>query len=180
MVSNHVKACVTGGLVVAVVRSKLVYGLEGTQLPKYLSNKLDVFQLKGLRKILGWKTTFVDRNRTNQKVYEAASELKNPKRLQGNDVCSFSDYVLHKQRALLKHTIRAPPEDPLRQCTFEASTSVPVIMSNLRVGRPRGKWAYSLMEGLYVETQGGTPADFKRNFASECNALGNQIKARAL
>jgi len=164
----------------AVIRSKLVYGLEGTQLPKYLSNKLDVLQLKGLRKILGWKTTFVDRSRTNKKVYEAASCLKNPKHMPGKDVYRFSDYVLHRQRALLKHTIRAPSEDPLRQCTFEASTSVPAIMNNLRVGRPRSKWAYSLLEGPYVEKHNGTPADFKRNLAQECTALGNQIKARTL
>ena len=162
----------------AVVRSKLVYGLEGTQIPKYLENKLNVFQLKGLRKILGWKTTFVDRNRTNKKVYEAASCLKNPKHVPGKDVSRFSDYVLYRQRALLKHTIRAPPDDPLRQCTFEASSSVPAEMTNLRVGRPRSKWAYSLLEGLYVERNQGTPSDFKRNFAVECESLGNQIRSR--
>ena len=164
----------------AVVRSKLVYGLEGTQLPKYLSNKLDVFQLKGLRKILGWKTTFVDRSRTNKKVYEAASSLKNPMHEPGKDVSRFSEYVLHKQRALLKHTIRAPSDDPLRECTFETATSVPVTPNNLRVGRPRSKWAYSLLEGLYVEKHNGTPAEFRRNLVQECTDLGNQIKARIL
>ena len=164
----------------AIVRSKLVYGLEGIQLPKHLSNKLDVFQLKGLRKILGWKTTFVDRNLTNKRVLEAVSEINNPKRIPGKDIRKFSDYVLHKQRALLKHTVRAPPEDPLRQCTFETTTSVPIMLDNLRVGRPRDKWANSILEGFYVELGKGTQSDFRNNFARECNLLGDQIKARSL
>ena len=36
----------------AVLRSKLLYGLETAELGSPLLNKLDVFQLKGLRKIL--------------------------------------------------------------------------------------------------------------------------------
>ena len=129
-----------------------MYGLEGTQLPSYLSKKLDVFQLKGLRKILGWKTTFVDRSLTNERVLEAASEINNPKHIPGKNIKKFSHYVLNKQRALLKHTIRAPPEDPLRQCTFEATTNVPIRLDNLRVGRPRDKWANSILEGSLLNS----------------------------
>jgi len=57
----------------AVIRSKLVYGRESVMLTKSLLAKLDTSQLKGLRTILGIKTTFVDRANTNQKVFEQAN-----------------------------------------------------------------------------------------------------------
>ena len=105
--------------------------------------------------------------------------MKNPMHVPGKDVSLFSQYALYKPRALLKHVIRAPSGHPLRECTFETATSVPLGPNNLRVGRPRSKWAYSLLEGLYVEKH-GTPAEFRRNLVQECNDLGNQIKARIL
>ena len=92
----------------------------------------------------------------------------------------FSKYVLQKQRALLKHTVRADGEDPLRQCTLEAGTSTPIILNNLRVGRPRDKWAYSIFEGMFTELGKGTKVDFRRDWARECNVLGDQIKGRSL
>eukprot|EP00959_Pyramimonas_sp_CCMP1952_P333556 6985006-Pyramimonas_sp.AAC.1 len=55
----------------AVCRSKLLYGLETTQLTPGQTQRLDGFQLKGLRKILGIPTTFgqmaqgQDRTNTN-------------------------------------------------------------------------------------------------------------------
>lgn len=63
----------------AVLRSKLVYGLESVMLTKALENRLDTLQLKGLRKILGIKTTFIDRGNTNNKVFEIANTFVNPR-----------------------------------------------------------------------------------------------------
>ena len=42
----------------AVIRSKLMYGLESLQLTKELRKTLDTFQLKGLRQILKIPTTW--------------------------------------------------------------------------------------------------------------------------
>ena len=47
----------------ALVRSKLQYGLETLHLTQSMARKLDVFQLKGLRKILGWDTTFCEQGK---------------------------------------------------------------------------------------------------------------------
>ena len=58
----------------AVVRSKLLYGLESAHLGEALVKKLDTFQLKGLRKILRMDTTFVNRDNTNRKVIETANQ----------------------------------------------------------------------------------------------------------
>ena len=125
----------------AVIRSKLVYGLETIQIPKYLCNKLNTFQLKGLRKILGMRTTFIDRSNTNRRVLDVASRCVNPPKHPGKDVKIFSEYVSDKSQALLAHIIRSQPEDPMRQCTFEKDTNLPKIHINRRVGRPREQWA---------------------------------------
>eukprot|EP00975_Prorocentrum_lima_P010749 2283458-Prorocentrum_lima.AAC.1 len=58
----------------AVIRSKLLYGLESLQLNRSHRDMLDVFHLKGLRKILRLTTTYVNRSNTNSKVYSLATE----------------------------------------------------------------------------------------------------------
>lgn len=49
----------------AVIKSKLSYGLESLKMKQSVKEKLDRFHLKGLRKILKMKTTYVNRNNTN-------------------------------------------------------------------------------------------------------------------
>lgn len=98
----------------AVIRSKLVYGLESVMLTNSLRNKLNVLQLKGLRKILGIKTTYVERSNTNQKVFDTANAYRNPKHTPGKDIKPFSTYVSCQQHKLLAHTIRADEDDPVR------------------------------------------------------------------
>ena len=53
----------------AVIDTKLMYGLESLQLPPMAAKTLDTFQLKGFRKIMGMKTTYVNRANTNEEVY---------------------------------------------------------------------------------------------------------------
>ena len=164
----------------AVVRSKLVYGLEATQLPKYLLNKLDSFQLKGLRKILKLDTTFINRSNTNQKVFQESSRLRNPDCVPGKDVQPFSTYVRNKQQSLYKHIVRLTDDDPLRQSTLEPSSSVPCIITNKRVGRPRGKWAWDVIESLYLDSGTGTKASFKLDPVAACNTMEPRIRNRLL
>ena len=52
----------------AVVRSKLMYGLETAMLNKSVLNRLDAFQMKGLRKIMKMQHTYYNRTHTNQNV----------------------------------------------------------------------------------------------------------------
>ena len=49
------------------------------QLTQGMLKKLDVFQLKGLRKILGMTTTFINRANSNQRVFQEASHAAFPK-----------------------------------------------------------------------------------------------------
>ncbi len=57
----------------AVIRSKLLYGLESAQLNLAELNRLDTFQLKGLRTVLKMSTTFVDRANSNARVIANAN-----------------------------------------------------------------------------------------------------------
>ena len=54
----------------AVIRSKLLYGLESASLNETIKRSLDTFQMKGVRKILKRKTTYVDREQTDRKLIE--------------------------------------------------------------------------------------------------------------
>ena len=63
----------------AVIVSKLIYGLETIKPTAGVNNMLDAFHLKGLRKILEIKTTFIDRANTNERVYQKAQEVLNAK-----------------------------------------------------------------------------------------------------
>eukprot|EP00959_Pyramimonas_sp_CCMP1952_P362387 7589644-Pyramimonas_sp.AAC.1 len=62
------------GVYDAVVRSKLIYGLESVQVNVALKKKIDAFQLKGLRQILKLQTTYVNRANTNEFVFRRANE----------------------------------------------------------------------------------------------------------
>ena len=58
----------------AVINTKLMYGLESLQLHMTAYKKMDVFQLKGLRKLLKMETTYVNRANTNEEVFRRVNE----------------------------------------------------------------------------------------------------------
>ena len=59
----------------AIIKSKLLYGLETAQVGKGDLKKIDAFQLRGLRQILGKKHTYWDRGATNQVLFDMASRI---------------------------------------------------------------------------------------------------------
>ena len=60
----------------AVVCSKLVHGLDCINIQEAALNRLNTFQPKCIRKVLGIQTTFVNRANTNQAVFETATEVR--------------------------------------------------------------------------------------------------------
>ena len=60
----------------AMIRSKLLYGLETIQLTQNEKLRLDAFQMKGIRRILQIPPTHVDRTWTNELVMEKANKEK--------------------------------------------------------------------------------------------------------
>ncbi len=57
----------------AVSRSKLLYGLECLELTQPEKDRLDAFQIKGLRRRLHIPPTHIDRSTTNEMVMEKAA-----------------------------------------------------------------------------------------------------------
>ena len=160
----------------AVVRSKLVYGLDVVHLPQYLLNKLDTFQLKGLRKILKMQTTYINRSNTNKTVLGNANAIRNPENIAGKFIKPFSVYVCAKQESLVKHTIRENDNEPLRQCTFEPASARPLGVKNRRVGRPRGNWAYGTLERMHVRYGYGNKRSFREPLNTACANLETEIR----
>ena len=58
-----------------VLLSKILYGLESAELTQATLNKLDIFHLKCLRKLLNFKTTYITRSNTNEYVYNTANRM---------------------------------------------------------------------------------------------------------
>ena len=142
----------------AVIRSKLVYGLDSLQINEGTLKHLNAFQLKGLRKILGLKTTYVERANSNKVVFSKANALKNPKKVPGKDIKPFSSYIQSQQNKLLAHIIRAEKDDPLRQTTLSEGTHYPYKIEKRRVGRPRNDWTWSTYERI-LQINIPTPKD---------------------
>ena len=80
----------------AIVRSKLMYGLESAHLTQTLKEKIDIFQRKGLRQILKIPTTYgqmtagKNRSNTNENVLKLVDakintfEARETEREEGN------------------------------------------------------------------------------------------------
>ena len=58
----------------AIIKNKLLYGLETLRLTMAMQRKVNALQLRGFRKILGLQTTQVDRANTSEVVMRKANE----------------------------------------------------------------------------------------------------------
>ena len=150
-------------------KKKLVYGLEFIQAPRYVCHKLDVVPLKGFKS-----------SRTEDNIRRPTLD-KRKASLVDKRIKSF---YMHPRKTseefrkcavqttcVIKTPVRAPNQDPLRQCSFEGRASVRIVISNLRPGRLGDKWAYSISEGyMYYKGQAMcTKQDVWRNFVSAYN-----------
>ena len=142
----------------AVLKSKLLYGLETAQLNPSDIQKLDTFQLKGLRKILKITTTYVNRANTNEYVFEKANqELRNEDH--ANAIIKFSESYLKRKLLLFQKIVALPNSDPLRQTTFIPDSIKPVIYGTRRVGRPKIRWAIDAAELYWKKINALLPYD---------------------
>ena len=78
--------------------------------------KLNALHLKGLRKMLGMKTTYIDRRNSNQEVYKRANRRAGME--DGDEIIKLEDFLRGRARALLGHVIRAGREEPMHRAVF--------------------------------------------------------------
>ena len=107
-----------------VIVSKLIYGLETIEPTAGAAQALDTLQLKGLRKILDMKTTFVDRANTNEVVYKKAQDVLRSKNQNKPEHCRkknewlerqvrpITEVLKEKKLDLLGHVLRRRPHTP--------------------------------------------------------------------
>ena len=131
----------------AVLRSKLLYGLESAQLIPSIAKKLDTFQLKVLRKILRMDTTYIDRANTNTVVINKANTtMENEGRKK--KVIPFSEaYIKFKRKLACK--IITKTASPAHKVTFINQKLRKWIHHGRRVGRPRLNWAEETIKELW-------------------------------
>ena len=144
----------------AVVVSKFIYGLETLEPTEGVANMLNTTQLKGLRKILNMKTTFVDRTNTNEVVHKKAQDVlrtknqakprekQKPEEWLTRQVRPVTQVLEEKKLHLLGHIIRRPFTHPLQAVTFDSGSTSPygrpliikTCQGKRRQGRPRLHW----------------------------------------
>ena len=153
----------------AIIRSKLLYGLESTAMNSTVKHSLDIFQLKGLRKILNIKTTFVDRTQDSERVYTQMQDEIHRKTTVGKReklIKPYSKIYEEQKSKLLNKIINAPPDTPIRHCTFRPNSIEPIQIKDKgnvkrRSGKPRVKWVETGMERLWSLIGNSTRPDLK-------------------
>ena len=134
----------------AIAGAKILYGLESLQLSPADLKRLDAFQQRGLRRILGYLPTHLDRTATNQKVLEHARR-ETMKRKPANDrnrqLETFSTTIKRRAISRLGHIIRLPDDDPMNQITLRREK--PLYPAAKRVGRPKLNWAKQTFQAAW-------------------------------
>ena len=135
----------------SIIRSKLLYSLNTTNITAADRKKLDVFQLKGLRKILHLKTTAVDKNNSNQKVYELARSALTNEGWKNIKLELFSETYHRQRKVLLGRILKRKREDPVRKITINEDSFLFRTIKKRRVGRPRHKWIDEIAGQVWTE-----------------------------
>jgi len=135
----------------AIIRSKLLYGLETIHLTEGMQKKLNAFQIRGLRQILKMEHTHINRNNTNAKILATASAIAYPPNGHAphRQIMKFSEFHEKRRSNLLGHLIRCENEDPLRQITFQNDSARRNIIGKKRVGKPRQNWIHQAKKHVW-------------------------------
>ena len=161
----------------AVLRSRLLYGLETAQLNEPQTKRLDIFQLKALRKVLNLKTTFTNRGNTNKHVFEQANERIRQEGGKKKVVPFRKAYMCSKMKQI-KRLINQSSDEPTRAITFRRGLET-WQQPNRRPGRPKNKWANRALIELWDEIKELQPTHRTTEFDSNNTDIQNRIKEYA-
>jgi hypothetical protein len=145
----------------ALIESKLTYGLHVLPLKDELLNKMNAFQMRGIRQLLKIAPTHVDRNNSNKKVLELAEERINtnkegePESPNRKTIKLISEVLLKRAQCELGEIIRLPEDDPRKEVTFKSGLHQLNIPETNRVGKPKTQWAIETMKRIWKEKELG-------------------------
>ena len=128
----------------------MLYGLESAHINDSVIKKLEVFQLKALRKVLRLKTTYIDRSNTNSSIYETAnrklSEITN-KKIKAKPIVTFREaYRASKIKRLVR--ILNNQGGLADKLTFQDGLET-WKYPGTRQGRPKNTWANQALKEVW-------------------------------
>ena len=129
----------------SIVKSTLLYGLETAHITKAQIDRLKAFHNKGLRHILGFTHTFIDRTNTNELIWKTANDKIKAENPKAKEIETIEQTLIKRRIKFLGHILRASNEDPLRAITFEPSSAKPVLPTKRRVGGPKKHWTWETL-----------------------------------
>ena len=143
----------------AIVSAQLLYSTSSMWLNQGDCRRLDAFFYQALRQILKYKSTFVDRTRTNHALLTEANRRLNigSRGTLWRTISPFSVQWNKKREKLLMHVIRSAVTSPMRMCTFDTGTAVPLLPDRRRVGRPRSHWTICGLQQLWDKFAANRP-----------------------
>ena len=133
----------------AIIRAKLMYGLETVVMNPRVQNMLDTFQLKCLRKIFKIPTTYIDRQFSNDYVrLQINNHLKAAKKKPMETLTEF-----HKRSRIryLAKLITVGESEPGTLVTLNPQTLEEIQHGKKRIGRPRLNWYQVTMQDMWNE-----------------------------
>jgi len=157
----------------AILRAKLLYGLESSQLIPSVAKRMETLQLKVLRKILRLNTTFIDRGNNNYTVFQLTNETmatENQNRKKKKKVIPFVEAY---QKLKLKRACRiiSKPNSLIHNITFNGTRLRKWIHNGRRVGRPRMNWAEETVKELWDDIKKEMPGLLKYMAFDDSNQL---------
>ena len=127
----------------SLVESKLLYGLACCCLSAAELRRLNGFQARCLRQVLGIKAAYYSRV-SNKTVLERAGRL------------SASELLIRQQLTILGRVLRSPSDSSLQQAAFIPNTLTPVTSFYVRrQGRPRKEWATTVLREAHARNTTG-------------------------
>lgn len=139
----------------AIIKKKLMYGLESAQLNDSIKKYLDTFHLKCLRKILNLEHTYLERENTNEKIYQdAENEMNIGNTGERKPLIKLSEYYDTQRRKTISQIIHhKETEDPRISITFNKDTLQINEYNTKRVGRPKFAWWIFALDDLWLSYQ---------------------------
>ena len=135
----------------AIIRSKLMYGLETLVMNESVQRRLETFHLKGLRNILQLPTTYINKEFSNDYVRQQINTYLNAHKKK--PMLTLTEYHKRRRTAYLAALIAAGDSDPSAAVTFEIDTLKPIDHGKLHVGQPRVNWYKMTLQDLWEETK---------------------------
>ena len=144
----------------AIIKTKLMYGLYLIALTQSQQRRLNAVQNKGYRKILGLKTTYIERRNSVEFIFQRANNIVNTETTQEHRAKAearkeanlkprpkpkpptlrpLSEEHKEQQTTYIAHLLREHHTEPTRAATFNSAAQFNT-RPKCRVGGVRRKW----------------------------------------